>query len=66
MKSYYIDIEKSLFNENEVHEEGCHRIPKKENLEFVGKFASCHTAIKKAQKKFDDVTGCYLCSWECS
>ena len=66
MKSYYIDIEKSIFNENEVHEKGCHRMPKQENLEFLGNYSSCHTALKEAQKKFNDATGCYSCSWECS
>lgn len=66
MKSYYIDTEKSIFQENEVHERGCHRLPKKENLEYLGDFVSCHTAIKEARKKFEDVNGCYSCSWECS
>lgn len=66
MKSYYIDIEKSIFDENEIHVEGCHRMPKKGNLKFLGNYASCHTAIKEAKKTFDDANGCYSCSWECS
>lgn len=66
MKLYYIDSEKTIFGENEVHEEGCYRLPKKEKLEYLGTFASCHTAVKMARGQFEDVTGCYFCSCHCS
>jgi len=66
MKLYYIDTEKTFFGENEVHHEACYRLPKKEEREYIGKFANCHSAVKKAREKYDDVTGCYFCSRQCS
>ncbi|MDR9457610.1 MAG: hypothetical protein RI572_09385 [Salegentibacter sp.] len=66
MKLYYIDIEKTVFGENEVHEEGCYRLPKKEKMKYIGNFASCHTAVKRARKQFEDAVGCYFCTGQCS
>lgn len=66
MKLFYIDTEKTIFGENEVHEESCHRLPEKGKRTYIGNFASCHTAVKKARKQYEDVVGCYFCSNQCS
>lgn len=66
MKVYYLDTQKTIFGENEVHEEGCYRLPKKEKKKYIGKFSNCHTAVKRARKQFEDAVECYFCIGQCS
>ncbi len=64
-KKYYVNKQRQITGEHEVHTEDCTFLPAEENRIYIGKFSHCRDALKAAREHFDNVDGCYYCSNEC-
>lgn len=65
MASYYVNRNAQNDGYHEVHVEGCHRMPDKDNREYLGEFNNCHEALQKAKTIHLNVDGCYYCCNPC-
>lgn len=65
MKSYCVNKNAQDTGEHEVHTLDCDYLPETENQVYLGKFNTCHGAIREAKKHYSNVDGCYYCSKEC-
>lgn len=65
MANYYVNKNAQANGDHEVHETGCSYMPARKNRIYLGDFASCHPAVRKAGEHFDQVDGCYFCAEEC-
>lgn len=65
MASYYVNKNAQDNGDHEVHTTGCSYFPKPENRIYLGDFSSCGPAVKKAEKHYNQVNGCYYCANPC-
>ncbi len=65
MDKYYVDKNRQLEGEHEVHKEGCSWMPSDENRIYLGEFYMCRLAVEEAKKHYFMVDGCYACCREC-
>jgi len=65
MDHYYVNKNAQSNGDHEVHKEICDYLPNSENQIYLGYFSNCGEAVKKAGEYFDQVNGCYYCSYEC-
>jgi hypothetical protein len=65
MDYYYVNSEAQSNGDHEVHRTGCPHPPVEYNREPLGYFSNCHDAVREAQKRFNQVNGCYWCNPEC-
>jgi len=65
MEKYYVNKNAQDNGDHEVHKESCSRLPDEENRIYLGKFPSCHGAVKEAKKHYTGADGCFYCSPEC-
>jgi hypothetical protein len=63
MASYYVNPEPDKDGDNEVHQEGCHRMPARR--EYLGEFSNCHEAVAAAKRRYPNADGCGICSPAC-
>lgn len=50
---------------HEVHTEYCRYLPSIENRVYLGIFASCSEAVKKARMVYPNSDGCAICCPQC-
>lgn len=65
MKRYYVNKNAQSNGDHEVHRYGCNRMPEAENRIYLGRFRTCHGAVREARKHYIQVNGCYYCSRAC-
>lgn len=65
MASYYVNKNAQSNGDHEVHKTGCQYMPEPANRLYLGDFASCYPAVKKAKETYPQSNGCYYCSNEC-
>lgn len=65
MDFYYVNDKPQITGEHEVHKDGCTYLPDIENRTFLGMFSTCKEAVEKAREKYNNVDGCYFCSYAC-
>ncbi len=63
--SYYVNRQPQLNGDHEVHRENCTWLPATHNRVYLGKFSSCHRAVREAKKIYPQSNGCKYCSKEC-
>lgn len=63
---YYVNTRAQSNGDNEVHKDGCTRMPSAENRKYLGEFESCADAVREAKKTYPTTAnGCYYCSYAC-
>ena len=65
MAKYYVNKNAQANGDHEVHESGCSWMPDSENRQYLGEFATCHSAVAEAKKYYRQSNGCYYCSKPC-
>jgi len=65
MAMYYVNKNAQANGDHEVHKDGCTWMPKPENRRYLGDFASCHGAVKKAKETYPQSNGCAYCCPAC-
>ena len=65
MAAYCVDKNAQANGGYEVHKAGCPYMPALENRMYLGDFASCHEAVRKAMESYPKADGCFFCSKEC-
>ena len=65
MKTYYANNNAQQNGDHEVHTSDCSYLPKSENRIYLGLFASCHDAVKEAEKYYSNADGCKYCCPDC-
>jgi len=65
MPKYYVNRQAQPNGDNEVHKESCSYLPRPENREYLGEFASCHGAVAEAKSRNYNANGCKHCSLDC-
>jgi hypothetical protein len=68
MTKYYINKNKQESDNynNEVHKEDCYWLSLASNIEYLGKFSNCESALKEAKDRgYDAADGCKECSKKC-
>lgn len=48
-----------------MRKEGSTKLPHASDRDYLGMFATCHGAVRKAREKYAEVDGCYFCSRDC-
>jgi len=65
MATYYVNSNAQANGDHEVHKSGCSYMPSAENRVYLGDFATCHGAVRKAKQLYPRSNGCYYCCPEC-
>ena len=65
MPIYYVNKNAQPTGEHEVHNSDCSYLPDTENRKYLGQFYRCQEAIIEAKKYYDNVDGCFYCSYDC-
>ena len=65
MDRYFVNKEKQSNGDNEVHKEGCSKMPRDEHRKFLGVFNRCSDAVREAKKEFSSANGCKVCIPDC-
>jgi len=65
MARYYVNKNAQANGDHEVHVVTCTFLPLPENRIYLGDFTSCRPAVREARKYYNQVNGCYYCSYEC-
>lgn len=65
MSLYYVNKNAQDNGDHEVHTTGCSHFPERENLIYLGDFASCGPAVTEAKKKYRQSNGCAYCAKAC-
>mgnify|MGYP006282069093 CR=1 FL=1 len=65
MKKYYVNKNEQSNGDHEVHSKECTYLPQTENRIYLGEFSNCWLAVSEAKKHYNQVNGCYYCSYEC-
>ncbi len=65
MTSYYVNRNAQSNGDHEVHRTGCSYLPQPQNRFYLGEFATCTAAVRKAQEYYRQSNGCYYCSPNC-
>lgn len=65
MKYYYVNKNKQINGDHEVHTSDCIYLPREENRIYLGYFSNCRNAVAEAKKYYRQCNGCYYCSREC-
>ena len=65
MALYYVNKNAQSNGDHEVHKSGCDYMPSEKNRLYLGSFANCFDAVRKAKKTYPKSNGCYHCSKEC-
>ena len=63
MPNYYVNRRAQSNGEHEVHAESCVFLPT--DLVYLGNFAGCEEAVRRAREQFRRVNGCAECSGPC-
>lgn len=62
---YYVCKIAQANGDHEVHRQGCSYLPNNYNIEYLGEFTDCSSAMVEAKKFYAQANGCYYCSQEC-
>ena len=65
MSRYYVNDNAQSNGDHEVHTTGCSYLPALANRTYLGDFDNCQEAVEEARIYFEQVNGCYFCSYEC-
>lgn len=63
MYDYYVNDRAQANGDHEVHKEGCIYMPSSKT--YLGKHASCASAVAAAKKIYSKSNGCRTCSTAC-
>lgn len=65
MEFYYVNKNQDSNGNNEVHAQGCSRMPSASNRECLGYFNNGKEAVKEAKTKgYSKADGCFYCCRE--
>lgn len=62
---YYVNKNKQINGDHEVHTESCSFLPISEHRIYLGGFSNCKDAVNEAKKHYAKSNGCYYCCREC-
>ncbi len=65
MALYFVNKNAQNNGDHEVHKSSCSYIPDSGNRIYLGDFATCQEAVRKAKEHFRQSNGCFYCSNEC-
>lgn len=65
MSDYYVNKNAQWNGDHEVHTSECSYLPQPANRIYLGNFSSCRPAVTEAKKYYNQVNGCYHCSYSC-
>ena len=65
MPKYCVNKNTDAQGDHEVHKENCPWWPNSENRIDLGYHSDCHSAVREAKKKYDNVNGHKYCSENC-
>ncbi len=65
MANYFVNKNEQSTGENEVHREGCEWLKKAKDVEYLGDYPSCHSAVAEAKRRGYNADGCYYCCNDC-
>ena len=69
MANYYLNHNAQQNGDHEVHKSPCVTVSSfvVSNMEYLGSFASCHSAVNEARRRhlLWKINGCYFCSAPC-
>jgi hypothetical protein len=65
MDRYFVNKQQQANGDNEVHIEGCTKMPEDENRRFLGVFNRCKDAINEAKREYPNANGCAHCTPDC-
>lgn len=63
MNDYYVNDRAQPNGDHEVHKNGCDYMPA--DRTYLGRFSSCHAAVRQAMTLYPQSNGCYWCSRAC-
>ena len=63
MPNYYVSHREEENGDHEVHAQHCEQLPT--DLQYLGNFATCGEAVKRARELYRQVNGCASCSGAC-
>lgn len=58
---FYVNKDAQSNGDHEVHRATCSWLPKPENCQYLGDFATSEQAVWEAKKYYNQVNGCYYC-----
>lgn len=65
MNNYYVNKIAQPNGDHEVHKDSCDRMPASHNALYLGAFASCMEAVRKAKGIYPSADGCFHCIPAC-
>ena len=66
MADYYVnDTAQESSGDHEVHKSDCYWLSLTRYKTYLGNFASCHGAVRKAKNTYSNADGCKHCSSDC-
>lgn len=65
MPIYYVNKKEQENGDHEVHKSTCHKLPGKENQQYLGYFTDCHDAVREAKEYYSQSNGCIHCCPDC-
>ena len=65
MTKYYVNKNAQKNRDYEVHKTGCEWFPNRENIEYLGDYKSCESAVFEAKRRRYKANGCFYCSKDC-
>lgn len=65
MPRYYVNKNAQANGDHEVHKSDCSFVPDPDNRIYLGDFATCVPAVRKAKEYYRQSNGCYFCSNDC-
>lgn len=63
MARYYVNNKAQPNGDHEVHVQTCTKFPS--DSTYLGEFATCQEAVKKAKQFYSQSNGCFWCSPAC-
>ncbi len=65
MPNYYVNKNAQSNGDHEVHRDGCSYLPDPTNRIFLGEVHTCQLAVEESRKYYQQVNGCFYCSYAC-
>ena len=59
---YFVNRDADVSGDHEVHATGCRRLPGIKHRIYMGTFASCRAAVRKARQYYSAVRACPSCA----
>lgn len=64
-KKYYVNNNRQLNGDYEVHVITCEYFSTMYNRTYLGEFETCQEAVREAKKRYQNSNGCFYCCRPC-